>query len=308
MATALMVFYQLVTLLGFVAVGWVLTKSGKLPDDKPLGSLVANVALPALVIRFLQMPHAADMLMDICIAAVGYAVALAAAALVGLILGRACRQSAGVTGTWTACIVFPNSIFMGMPIKYALFGEQALPLLAGIMLVFNLGSFVFGAWLLSLESTQKKRPTMRKLMLQPAVVGGFVGLALLLLQLSLPAPALRTVDMLAATATPLAMVIIGSQLAGCSLRATFWDAKVYLVSLARLIPAGLAAHFLLRLFISDPVMLGVLTIAACMPGAATIPVIADQQGGDALFCSKMTLVSTLLCVVTAPILVSLLLG
>ena len=308
MGTAITVFYQLVTLLGFVAVGWALTKSGKLPDDKHLGIFVANVGAPALILHFLLTPHAGDMLRDIGIAAAGYAATLAASVAVGLILGKGARQSAGAVGTWTACITFPNSIFMGMPIMYALFGEQALPLLAGILVVFMLGNFTLGGWLLSFESAQKKRPSLKKLMLQPVVVSCFVGTALLLLPLPLPGPVLATIDMLAPTATPVAMVVIGSQLARCSLRGTFLDGKVYLVSLVRLIPAGVAGHFLLRIFISDPLMLGVLTVAACMPGAATLAVVADQQDGDALFCSKMTLVSTLLCVATAPILIALLLG
>ena len=102
------------------------------------------------------------------------------------------------------------------------------------------------------------------------------------------------------------MVIIGCQLAKCDLRATFLDGKVYIVALTRLIPAGLVVHFLLRLFIADPLILGVLTIGSFMPVAASMPVIAAEQGGDALFCSKVILVSTLLCVLTAPVLIPLL--
>jgi len=306
MNTTLLIFFQLLTLLGLLALGWVLTKTGKLTDDKPLNSVVANLGVPAMVIHFLQMPQAGYMLREIGITAVGYAAAMAAAALVGLILGMVFRQPAGVTGTWTACIILPNSIFMGMPVMQALYGDEILPLLAGIMLIFNLGSFLFAAWLVSLASAQKNRPSFKKLMLQPAVVCCFIGLLLIVTPLQMPGPAARAVEMLAYTTTPVAMVAIGSQLAKCNLRETFLDGKVYLIVFARLIPAGVAGHFLMRLFISDPVILGILTISICMPAAVITPVIAEERGGDALFCSKVTFVSTLLCVATAPVLIPLL--
>jgi len=305
-STALLIFSQLLTLLGLLGLGWLLTRTGKLTDDKPLGSVVSNLGAPAMVIHFLQMPQAATMLREIGITAVGYAAALAAGAAVALALGVVCRRPRAVIGTWAAIIVFPNSIFMGMPIMQAIYGDDILPLLAGIMLVFNLGSFIFGAWLLSLEGTQKTRPKTFKLLLQPAVWCSLIGALLVATGIVLPAPVAAGAQMLAYITTPVAMVAIGSQLAKCSLRETFFDGKVYLVVLTRLIPAGLAGHLLLRLFISDPVILGVLTISVCMPAAVLTPVIAAQQGGDSLFCSKVTFVSTLMCIITAPVLIPLL--
>jgi len=103
------------------------------------------------------------------------------------------------------------------------------------------------------------------------------------------------------------MVILGSQLSKCGLRDAFLDSKAYLVSFARLVPAGLAAHFLFSLFIADDMLAGFLTISAVMPAATVIPAIAAEQGGNYLFCSKVAFLSTIISIVTIPILIPLLL-
>jgi len=161
MDMALTIFYQLIKLLGVGMVGWLLTKTCKITDEKTLSGYLANAALPALMLHSLQIPYSLTLLKDIGLAAAGHLAIFAAGTAVGVVLGKMARQSKGVTGTWTACLILPNSIYMGMPVMLALYGNQALPLAAGIIVSFNLGSFLYGAWLLSLSGAQKNRPALK---------------------------------------------------------------------------------------------------------------------------------------------------
>jgi len=304
---ALTIFHQLVILLALLAVGWLLVKTGRLQDEKQLVAIITNAALPALVIVVLQAPFSPGLLRDIGITALGFVVIMLAGVGVGM-LALAARRPLSEVGVWAVCITAPNSVFVGWPITYAIYGSRVMPLTAGIVVTFNLFVFVVGAWLVSLGKERTHRPNIKALMLQPTIIAVIVGVFLFLMPFRLPATALSLLDLLALMATPLSMIVIGCQLARCNLRETFLDAKVYIVVAARLVVTPLVAFLLLRMFVSDPIILGVLVIAACMPVGTSVAVIAAEQNSDAPFCSKAVLVSTVLCILSVPVLVPLLLG
>ena len=307
MDMAITILNQLAIMLSFLVVGWLLTKTGKLKDDKPITVLIPNAIMPAMVVGALQAPYSLTLLRDIGIAALGFFVVVAAGVVVGFLMGGLARQPASATNTWTACIATTNSIFMALPIMLALYGDGIMPLTAGIMLSFNLTTFLYINRLLEPESKGKRGVNIKRLMLQPVIVAIFVGMILFLMPFRLPAPGRAVLDLLGMMAMPLSMVVIGSQLAKCNVRETFTDAKVYLVSAGRLIIAPLLSYFMMRPFIADPVILGIVTISAVMPVATIVAVIAVEQGGDVRFCSKVVFVSTILCIFTVPILLPLLL-
>ncbi|MCL2579055.1 MAG: AEC family transporter [Oscillospiraceae bacterium] len=306
MAMTLTILYQLFIMLALAVVGWVLTKTGKMSDDKALAGLLANAVLPALILYSLQVPYSAALLREIAVTAAGYFVIFLSAIAVGIALGKAARQPSKVIGSWTSCIFAPNVMFMGWPIMHVIFGDDAFPLTAGIVLAFNISSFVFMPLLFSMGGEGGVRISPRDVFLQPAIMAVILGIMLFLMPFRLPGPVSGFLSVTASLATPVSMIMIGSSLAKCSLRETFLDSKVYLVTATRLTLAPLAGHLLIRPFIADPMILGMLTIAAFMPVAAIVPAIAAQRSGDMLFCSKAVVISTVLSVFTVPFLLPLL--
>lgn len=299
------ILFQVAVMLLLVFAGWGLSKGGKLPDDRTLGGLLANASLPAMIITAMDTPASSELLADLGLIVVGFLGVMALGVAMGFLVGKLARQPTSVAATWAVCAAFPNVIFMGWPFKYAVYGGASLPLVSGIALVFNVSIFTLASWLLSLEGTNRIRPSLKKLFLQPVIISGVIGLVLLLTPLTLPGPAQTTLGMIAATTTPLAMIFLGSQLSKCSLRDTFLDRRVYIVSFVRLIPVGLVSYFVLSQLIANEMVVGFLSIGAVMPTASTLPVIAAEQGGDAIFCSKVTILSTILSALTIPLLIPL---
>jgi predicted permease len=301
------IFSQLTALLLLAFAGWVMARTGKLTDEKPLNALLANAALPALIIANLQAPYSVALLKDMGMIFGGMMVIfLAVGWPVGALAARLAGKTGQIKGAWIACIVFPNAVFMAQPILSALYGEETLVLIAPVTLAFNLTCYTFGGWLLSGDDGAAYR--LRQILLTPAVVSCFLGLRLFFLPFRLPGAVLSPLKMLAATTTPISMIIIGCQLARISPQSLFLDGEIYVLSLVRLVLTALISHGVLRLFISDPTILGVLTICASMPSAAILPIVAGDRGGDSLLCSKTVLISTVLCVFTVPFLMQLLLN
>lgn len=300
------IFSQLIALLLMALAGWVMARKGTLTAEEPLNALLTGAALPALIIANLQAPYSVALLQDMGLTLVGMGVALVVGGFATALAARLLGKTGKLRGAWIACAMFPNAVFMGQPIITALYGEEALILIAPVTFIFNLSSYTIGGWLLA--GKRGSKGMVRQIMLKPVVLSCFVGLFLFFLPFRLPTAVLSTLKMLAATTTPVSMVIIGCQLAKISPRDLFLDQDVYIVSFLRLVITAVVAYGILRLFISDTTILGVLTICICMPSAAILPVISADRGGDSLFCSKTVFVSTLLCLFTVPILLQLLLN
>ena len=301
------ILFQVAVMLLLVLTGWVLSKRGKLPDEKTLGGLLTNASLPAMIISStMNVPVSSELLADMGLVAVGFVGVMALGVGMGFIAAKLARQSTAIAATWAVCVGFPNVVFIGWPFKYAVYGGDSLPLLSVIALVFNIILFTVAGRLLSLGSTNRIRPSLKQLLLQPVIISGIIGLFLLLTPITLPGPVQTSVGMLAATTIPLAMIFMGNQLSRCSLRDTFLDRRAYIASFVRLVPVGLVSYFMLSLFIPNEMVVGFLFIGAVTPTATSVPIIAAQQGVDAVFCSKVCVLSTILSALTIPLLIPLL--
>ena len=182
----LTILSQVAVILLLILVGWALSKGGKLPDERALVVFLLNVSLPATILNSTQVPLSTELLVNIGLIMLGFAVVLACGFAAGFLAGALTRQRAAVTATWAASAAFPNAIFIGWPFKYAVYGDAALPLIPGIALVFNVVCFTFASWLLSLEGTNRSRPSVKKLLMQPVILSCLVGAVLLLAPVSLP--------------------------------------------------------------------------------------------------------------------------
>ena len=110
--------------------------------------------------------------------------------------------------------------------------------------------------------------------------------------------------------TPLSMMISGVNLAAMPLRQVFGNGKTYVMSFLRLIVMPLALYPLFRLLLGScgiEILLPVVIFLAGMPCASTTPVLAEAAGlrEESRLCSLGVLVSTVLSVVTIPLLYAL---
>ena len=113
-----------------------------------------------------------------------------------------------------------------------------------------------------------------------------------------------------AIVTPISMIIIGIKLGSIKISSIFKNKNMYFVSLCKLIlvPALLVAiMLLLRLAfnVSNELILGMF-VAFAMPSASLATTFADNFGGDSKSAAIFTIGTTILSVITIPVLYYLL--
>lgn len=206
-------------------------------------------------------------------------------------------------GAFIGAATFINSIFIGVPICQAMFGDVAVPI-AMVYYIANTALFwTVGVWLMKRDGGHADKVFSvegLKMLLAPPFAGFLLGACLVLLDIPIPKILRQPMQMLSQTSTPLAMLYIG-----CVIRGIHWKKHV--------LPADLPAVLGLR-FIAAPMLTILLCMAAplpdltkqvfviysAIPTMAQVAIVAHEQGSDYEFASLAVSASTLLGMLVLP--------
>lgn len=132
--------------------------------------------------------------------------------------------------------------------------------------------------------------------------------ALIIFVFEIPMPAIidDTMDTLSAAVVPLSMMCIGMSLGNVPIKDAVLQPKMYIVSFMRLIVAPLIAWLILRMFITNPQTLGIIILLELTPSAVICTMLGLENGRDGVESSSGIFISTVLSVVTIPLMLALL--
>lgn len=259
-----------------------------------LSHLLLSVVCPCTVIDALQVDFSVGLLRQMGLALALLVVSYGIYALAtGLMFGR---QPPPTRAALRFGAMYGNVGFMGLPLIMAVLGQEAVPFCAVALAVFNAANWTHGAALMG------QRPSLRRAVLNPGVIGFLVAAGLFLSRVPLPSPVLSAVSSLGALNTPLAMVIIGGQMADSGLLETFREKKLYLTALVKLILMPLATLAALRPLDLEPTVYLTLVILSACPTAGTTSIFCQRFGQDTGTAARLVTLSTLLSIVTLPLL------
>lgn len=266
---------QVATLFLMMAVGFVLGRAGKMTEAgrSQMSYLLLYIVCPCVMVDCFLVERTPALTQEV---AVGSAAALACYLLffaVSLLFFR--RQPADARDTLRFAAVY-----------------GALALLA-----FNLTSWTLGVLIMGGRAAF----SLRRAVLNPGVVGIGLGLLCFLSGLRFPSPVGAALSFLSDLNTPLAMVVIGTQLAEAHLPSTFRQPRNYLVSFLRLALFPTLTALLLLPLRSSSGLYCALVLLSATPVAGTTSLFAQQFGRDTAPAAESITLSTLLSILTLPL-------
>ena len=288
-----MVVLALVMLIGFfLAKKDVLDKS----TSKKLSWIVVNVCNPALMINAALSKDRLEesvLLKTVIIAAVFYAFLLIFGAfLPGILRDKGNR-------VYSLMIVFGNVGFMGYPLLQAMYGSTAVLLASIFNLFYGILMYTYGVMVIS---GQKLSPKNLKMLLNSGIIAGILELIIYLNNISFPSFLGDTIEMVSGLTAPLSMMVIGATFVDLSLKKLVKDVRIMLFTLIRMIILPLLMFPVFNYFIDDEVLLGVCLVMAAVPVGSMNVMMAQQYGGDVETSSKGVAITTVLSVITMPLL------
>lgn len=291
---------SIITLFILVGVGFIAYRLGYVTRHgaSGLSSLLVNVSIPCLILESMQVPLSSGLVhsMEIIVIVeiVVYAVSFCIAALIPCIL----KGSPFETGVLRFMLIFSNLGFMGYPVAYAMFGQESVFYVTLINLPFGFLVFTIGVFLLRPDLAS--HPDLRRI-LTPGLLASFLGLILLVTGITIPPPLNESISLLGSVTTPLAMIVIGTFLAPLPLADMISDTRVWVISACRLMVIPVIVFIIISPFVTDPLLLGIPVLLAAMPVAANTVLLSEEYGVNAELASKGVFISTLLSLVTIPI-------
>ena len=307
------VLFQLISLMSIAAVGALLTKLGIVTEKVTtgMGNVMTKACLPCLLVSSMQMDFSRSLLSKMGTAAGGFMIVMILSALLIIPFSIIKKTDSLTLGAFIVCSSFPNVVYVGRPLIEAVYGSEASPYLTIIALVFTVTVFSFGVLIISIGNKEKMggiKGVLSKSFLNPAVIGGLLGLLFFIFSIKLPSFILTPIQMMSSMVTPLSMIIIGSNLMRAKPKEIFNDLRVYVISFVRLIATPIIVFLLFSLFIKDRIILGTLVIGSSLPTGANAGVLAQLYDNNPVLAAKCIFMSTILCLVTTPLIVLLFLS
>ncbi len=206
----------------------------------------------------------------------------------------------------TIATTFSNSAFFGIPIIEALFPDTSDDLIIYttiFALVMNVVGWTVGS---AIISQNLKHMSLKKVFLNPPMIGTVVALILFIFEISLPESLFDMVTTAARMSSPLSMIILGMRLGTMKLSALFGNFRVYLTIAVKQLVMPLVALALV-LFLPVPRDVAATFFVICAtPAASVVLNFAEIVGEGQREAANTVLLSTLLTVVTLPVMMLLL--
>ncbi|MGI5885012.1 MAG: AEC family transporter [Candidatus Spyradocola sp.] len=278
--------------------GLVLTKLGVITANgrKCLTDLLINLILPCNIIcSFLIEMNREILLATLWVLLIACGIQVACYLLGKVLFQFVPERQKKVLQYATLC---SNAGFMGNPIIEGIYGAQGL--LYGSIYLIPLRFFMWSAGL-SCFTKSTFRETVKKLATHPCIIAVFIGFVLMFTQWQMPAFLERTLSYFSGCTLPVSILIVGSILAGVRVRSIFTGMTAYYCGV-RLLLIPLLTLAACRLLGMDALVTGVCVVLSGMPAGSTTAILAEKYDGDAEYASKCIFLSTLLSLVTIPVL------
>jgi malate permease and related proteins len=300
LTNALLVLKQVVILFLLIGAGYLARKLKMVEDTglRQMTNILLVIVMPCVVIHAFQIPYEAAMLQGLLISfAAAVAMHLVSALIAGFLFRRQPEAQAKVL---RFTIIFTNCGYFTLPLLDAVVGSRGVFYGSVFIAVFNIVAWTYGVLLMT---GKKGEINLRHALVNPGTVAIAIALPIYLLQIQLPSVVSTVVGQLAAINSPLAMLIIGGQLAVVPLRSLFLNRQVYVASFFRLLVVPLLMIAALQILGLDRELILSCLLPAAAPSAALAGLFAMRYDQDVPLATHVIAFSTIFSIISIPLLI-----
>lgn len=198
---------------------------------------------------------------------------------------------------------FNNATFLGYPVILTAFGEQGVVPYCGFIIAFNIALFSYGVWLFKKKISKK---FFIDCITNPNIIAVVLGMILFLARINLPSIITSSVGYVAGATTPLSLICIGFMLSEADLKKVIKKWKMFLAAAIQLLLAPFITWAVTSLLQFPTEVIVICTLIQALPSATSLGLFAEKYGGNVTEASEMVVTSTLMSIVTLPVVMGLL--
>ncbi|TDT51869.1 AEC family transporter [Fonticella tunisiensis] len=295
-----------------ISLGYYLTYKKWFDDDvsKLFAKLVTTISLPPLMFSNLMTNFDRNKLISSASGLIVPFLSMLITYLIGRLVSRLIRVRKERLGIFHSMFFVSNTIFIGLPINLALFGDVSVPYvllyyIANTTLFWTLGVYGIsrdgsgkGSGIFTLETVRR--------IFSPPLMGFIVAVIFIFLDIKLPTFLMDTFKYLGNLTTPISMLFIGITIYSIKLRDVKIDMDMIALIIGRFVISPLTILALAYFFPIPDLMKKVFVIQAAMPVMTQTAIISKAYGADHEYSAIMITISTLASLIVIPIYMSIL--
>lgn len=300
----MVVFQTMLKLFLLLILGFVLFKCHIFDEytNKKISALIVNVASPMLIISSIAGVEGSNKSIVFLMIGAGILMYIGFIIL-GKIINRIFPFPKKDWPVYECMVVFANTGFMGYPVLLDVFGQEAVFYASLIHMAFNFFVYTYAIMCLTKGDDSEFKLNFKQL-LTPGIILIFVGIFIYLFDIQLPSVLMDTINSVGSLTAPLSMMMIGSSLAVYPIKDSFTDWRSYVFAFVRLMIVPFVTMIMCRLLHIDAYYANITIITNAMPVGSMVLMLATQYNANVKNVTRNIVVSTLLSVITIPIVVA----
>ena len=281
---------KILSIFLLVGIGYFVYKIRLVPYDAltTLNAFVLNVAVPCMILQSMQRNEINDRIFnDIIWSMIAFAiVTIVIAVITTLVINRIKSIPAEDKGIYSVQLAFTNCGFMGYPLTTVMFGQYGLFLAIIMNIIFTTFMYSIGVVML-LHKKGEKLFTMKLMvrMLSVPFLSSIAGLLIFISGFHFPAFIDSTLQLMAATVSPVAMFIVGINLSNSKIKEIFTPRNLLLCVVSLIVVPFFTLGVDMLLPVSNFVMV-VHVFLMAMPSAAITTILCNRYNKNAKLAAE----------------------
>ncbi len=292
----------LILVLGFCLGKWKLIST---TTNKELTNLLLTIFMPASLLMAFPSEYNEDSINLFSSGLVAGILIMLMLVILSRIIFNKWWFKGGLRYESQFAMIFNNATFLGYPIVANTFGQTGIIAYCGFIIAFNLALFSYGIWLFEHKISAK---LLKSIVTNPNILAVLLGMILFLANIHLPVFVSDAIGFVGNATTPLSIICIGFMLSRADFKTIFKKWRLMVTALIQLIVGPIATYFLL-IWLKFPIeVVSVCTLIQALPTATSLGLFATKYGGNNIESSELVTISTILSMVTMPIMILILLS
>lgn len=305
MNISILLMQQIVQLFLMIFMGYLIVKTGLVRDDdsKVLSKIILYLIVPCVIINAFQVDYTTDTVKGLLIA---FAASVMTQVIL-LVVISAAGKLLHLNEVEVASVYYSNSGNLIVPIVTFILGQEWVLYGCVFMSVQLVFLWTHCKKIISREASYD----WKKIILNINMISIFIGVILFFTKIRLPEIIGNTLASVGTMIGPASMIVTGMLFAGMNLKQIFANKRVYFITFLRLIAVPLIALVLIKFsnlasFSADgnKIML-IVFLAIITPSASTVTQMCQVYGNDSKYASAINVMTTLLSIITMPVMVML---
>ncbi|MDS0524298.1 AEC family transporter [Clostridium sp. SHJSY1] len=300
---SLLLMKQIGELFLIMVMGFLLVKTHllKAEDSKSLSIIALYLVTPCVIINAFQVKYTENIRN-------GLILAFAAAVLIHivlLILVKVLEKIFHLDAIEKASIVYSNAANLIIPIVISILGKEWVIYSSAFIVVQLILFWTHGRIVLSDE----EKIDLKKIISNINIIAIFLGILLFITRFQMPDIITQTLDSVSVMIGPICMVVAGMLIGNMSFKQIVAYKRIYVVTFLKMILCPIIILFLLKYcgmtnLLSDGKMILLISfLATIAPSASSVTQMAQISGKNGEYASVINAVTTIVCIITMPIMV-----